>query len=61
MQKVNIIPGERAAIRIDVHMTETVGFFQVEEVLFPKVKVSPIKPHVELYAFMEGLEPKCYL
>jgi metal-dependent HD superfamily phosphatase/phosphodiesterase len=61
VDKVNIIPGERTAIRVDVHMTETVGFFQVEEVLFPKIKASPVKPHVELYAFMEGLEPKCYL
>ena len=42
-------------------MTETVGFFQVEEVLFPKIKASPVKPLVELYAYMDGLEPKCYL
>ena len=61
VDKVKIIPGERAAIRIEVHMTETVGFFQVEEVLFPKIKASPVKPLVELYAYMEGLEPKCYL
>ncbi len=61
VEKVKIIPGERCAVRIEVHMTETVGFFQVEEVLFPKIKASPVRNHVELYAFLEGQEPKCYL
>lgn len=61
VERVKIVAGERAPIRIEVHMSETVGFFQVEEVLFPKIKVSPVKPLVELWAFMEGLEPKCYL
>lgn len=61
VEKVKIIPGERAPIRIEIHMSETVGFFQVEEVLFPKIKASPAKHLIELYAFMEGLEPKCYL
>ena len=61
VEKVKIIPGTRAPIRIEIHMSETVGFFQVEEVLFPKIKASPVKPLVELYAYMEGMEPKCYL
>ncbi len=61
VEHVRLLPGERAPIRIEVHMTETVGFFQVEEVLFPKIKASPVKPLIELYAYMEGLEPKCYL
>jgi len=61
VEKVRILPGERAPLRIEIHMTETVGFFQVEEVLFPKIKASPVKPWVELYAYLEGLEPKCYL
>jgi len=61
VEKVNILPGDRAPIRIEVHMTETVGFFQVEEVLSPKIKASPVKPLVELWAYLDGLEPKCYL
>jgi len=61
VDKVKIVPGERCAIKIEVHMTESVGFFQVEEVLFPKIKASPVKAHVELYALLEGMEPKCYL
>jgi metal-dependent HD superfamily phosphatase/phosphodiesterase len=61
IDKVNIVPGERCPIKIEIHMTESVGFFQVEEVLFPKIKASPVKGFVELYALLDGLEPKCYL
>lgn len=61
IEKVKILPGENRPLRIEVRMTEVVGFFQVEEVLFPKVKASPIKPFIELYAGIEGQDFKCYL
>jgi metal-dependent HD superfamily phosphatase/phosphodiesterase len=31
-------------------MDADVGFFQVEEVLMPKIEASSIKPYIELYA-----------
>ena len=31
-------------------MSESVGFFQVEEVLITKINSSPIKDYIELYA-----------
>ena len=34
---------------------------QIEEVLFAKIDASPAKQYVELYAGVEGEEPKCYL
>ena len=42
-------------------MSGDVGFFQVEEVLLSKIEASPSKKFVELYAGVEGQEPKCYL
>ena len=42
-------------------MPGDVGFFQIEEVLLTKIESSPAKQFVELYAGVEGQEPKCYL
>jgi hypothetical protein len=61
IQKVEIIKGEEKPIRIIVEMTESVGFFQIEEVLFPKVLANPAKPHIELYGKVEGEEMRRYL
>jgi hypothetical protein len=41
-------------------MNQSVGFFQVEEVLYPKLNMSPAKEFIELYAGVEGHEPKRY-
>ena len=38
-----------------------VGFFQVEEVLIPKIQSSPAKSLLELYAGFEGEEMKRYM
>ena len=38
-----------------------VGFFQVEEVLIPKIQSSPAKSLLELYAGVEGEEMKRYM
>ena len=61
INKIRIQHGERKPIRIDVSMSGDVGFFQIEEVLLPKVNASPAKEFVELYAGVDGQESKCYL
>lgn len=61
VERIELTPGEHRPIRITVHMSSSVGFFQVEEVLFPKLARSPIKPHVELHAGVIGEEMKVYL
>ena len=38
-----------------------IGFFQVEEVLIPKIQSSPAKSMLELYAGVEGEEMKRYM
>lgn len=61
INRIGIHHGEKKPIRIDVTMSGDVGFFQVEEVLLSKIEASPSKKFVELYAGVEGQEPKCYL
>lgn len=61
IEKVAIGPGERLPIRISVEMTESVGFFQVEEVLLQKVNMSPAKGFVELEAKVIGAQARRYL
>jgi hypothetical protein len=54
VEKVVIEQGESRPIRILITMSENAGFFQVEQVLFPKIKASPVKPHIELFAGKRG-------
>ena len=61
VETVKISKGESRPIRITVEMKESVGFFQIEEVLFRKINSSSIKPYIELYAGVIGQEMKCYL
>ena len=61
IEKVTIERGKEKPIRITVEMSSEVGFFQVEEVLLPKVNSSPVKPYVELLAGVTGQERKQYL
>lgn len=58
---VLIDKGTERPVRITVTMSESVGFFQVEAVLFTKIDASSVKPYIELYAAVEGSEPKRYL
>ena len=59
--RVRICHGERKPIKIDVEMSQDVGFFQIEEVLLTKVNSSPAKEFIELYAGLINEEHKCYL
>ena len=61
IEKVHISKGDKRSIKIQVDMTESVGFFQVEEVLFPKIAFSPVKRYIELEAGIIGKEIKKYL
>lgn len=61
IERVNILKGEKKPIQIRVDMSESVGFFQVEEVLFPKISFSPVKKYIELYAGVKGKDLKKYL
>ncbi len=61
IEKVKITEGDERPIRIDVEMTESVGFYQIEEVLFRKINSSPLKPYIELVASVKDEEPKKYL
>jgi metal-dependent HD superfamily phosphatase/phosphodiesterase len=61
IKKVKLKKGELRPIRIQVEMSETVGFFQVEEVLYPKILSSPVKQYIELVAEVTGEAAKQYL
>ena len=61
IRKVLIGQGNQKPIKIRVDMTESVGFFQVEEVLFPKIASSPVGKYIELEAGIIGKEYKKYL
>ena len=61
ISKVTISKGEKRPIRIHVAMKESVGFFQVEEVLLGKIFASSIKSYIELVAGVKGEKEKTYL
>jgi metal-dependent HD superfamily phosphatase/phosphodiesterase len=60
VDRITIGEGTDKPIRIEVEMSQSVGFFQVEEVLFPKLNMSPAKPYIELLAGVIDEEPKRY-
>jgi len=61
VERITIGPGTDRPIRVEIEMSQSVGFFQVEEVLFPKLNMSPAKPYIELVAGIIDEEPKRYL
>lgn len=61
IEKVTISKGEEHPIMIDVSMSSDVGFFQIEEVLLPKIMMSSAKEYVEVYAGVLGQPKKRYL
>lgn len=61
IEKVKILAGKEKPIKIEVHMSADVGFFQIEEVLLQKINCSPAKNLIELYAGVDGQELKKYL
>ena len=61
IEKVDIKKGSEKPISIHIQMSSEVGYFQVEEVLFPKINMSPIKPYIELFAGIKDQQIKQYL
>jgi len=61
IEKVRILPGKEKPVRIEVQMKESVGFFQVEEVLMPKIHASTISQYIELHAGVIGEEMRRYM
>ncbi len=61
IQKVKISKGLEKPINITVEMNASVGFFQIEEVFFPKINFSPVKQYIELYAGVTDREMLRYL
>ncbi len=61
IEKVNILKGENKPLLINVEMSASVGFFQIEEVLFKKINASTLKPFIELSAGVTGKETRKYL
>jgi Uncharacterized conserved protein len=61
IESVKIGKGEQKPVRISVEMSSDVGFFQIEEVLLPKMNMSPAKQYIELYAGVTDREIKQYL
>jgi uncharacterized protein len=53
VEKITIEPGQARPVRITIRMNDSIGLFQIEEVLFPKLNRSPIKPFVELVASVQ--------
>ncbi|MDR2551991.1 MAG: HD domain-containing protein [Treponema sp.] len=61
IEELTIEAGREKPISIRVDMTSEVGLFQVEEVLLTKIASGTAKGCIELYAVLQGGEPKRYL
>ena len=61
VEDVEISKGGSKPIRIGITLRENAGFFQVENVLYPKINISPVKGYIELHAGLKGREPLQYL
>ncbi len=61
IEDVSIRSGAEKPVSITVEMSSEVGFFQIEEVLLPKLARSTIRQYIELSAFVTGASPKRYL
>lgn len=60
IESVRICPGSDHPVKIEIEMKSEVGFFQVEEVLIPKIMSSPARHLIELHAGVTAEEMKRY-
>ncbi len=56
IQKVEITKGEEKPLRIEVHMRDPSGTFQIEEILMRKLRGTHFERFVEIYAIIGGKE-----
>ena len=61
IEELVIEAGKEKPISIRIDMSSEVGLFQVEEVLINKIASGTAKSYIELYAILNGGEPKRYL
>jgi metal-dependent HD superfamily phosphatase/phosphodiesterase len=61
VEDVKISKGSSKPIRIGIPLRANAGFFQVENVLCPKINIRPVKGCIELHAGLKGKEPLQYL
>lgn len=61
IEKVRITAGKERPVMIEILMLSEVGFFQVEEVLMPKIQSSPARQYFSLSAGVIGEEMKQYI
>jgi metal-dependent HD superfamily phosphatase/phosphodiesterase len=54
IEKVELGPGEVKPIRVSIHMNNSAGIFQVDELLKEKLHGSGLEPHFEVEATIEG-------
>jgi uncharacterized protein len=54
VEEVDIAAGEERAIRLDVKLNNSAGIFQVDDLLATKIRGTPLEPHVEVIAEVEG-------
>lgn len=54
IKKVEIIEDKETPIRINVYMGEKAGIFQVDEILMPKIRSTPLKKYISVYAVVNG-------
>jgi metal-dependent HD superfamily phosphatase/phosphodiesterase len=58
---VEIRKGDALPAHVSVKMNDYAGIFQVEEVLIPKISVSPLRAHVEVAVVVGNDAPRRYL
>jgi uncharacterized protein len=54
VDEVNIAAGSERAVRIEIHMNNSAGIFQVDDLLATKLRGTPLSDHVEVVASVEG-------
>ena len=54
VDEVEISAGEERPIRLDIKLNNSAGIFQVDDLLATKIRGTPLEPHVEVIAEVEG-------
>lgn len=54
IERVSIEPGELKPVRLSIHMTNSAGVFQLDQLFRDKLKGSGLEPYIELEALLEG-------
>ena len=50
IEKVDIQPGDKLPVRLIIHMTNSAGVFQVDQLFRDKLKGSGLEPYIEVEA-----------